>query len=686
MASPEISSVYSLSADGKKALYISAEKQDKNKWPRYDLYLKELKSQWKWPWENKEPVRLTENLSVLYADLSRDGKSVALVKKHHAKDFLGVLDVESKTVRYIFPSKNPQKSETDGEYNIYTPRFSPDGGQIVFSYWDGKNRQIGLIDTAGKIFYTFFKSGFDDRDPAFSPDGEWVIFSSDRTGVFNLYKKNIHTGALLRISNVSGGAFHGEMSPDGKKIAYVNFDKNGFSLYLMPDTVLEEIKVPTLFPDKSVDTLPPLIVSRPSSPYHSFPRQFLFSPMIIGEEVISGNKEATQGISRWFAGGVMNLMDPLSKNFIGAMILLQINEGFNFISPKFNNLVNPGIDKEFSLVYENKMFIPTLGAEFNLRTIHDKDRFWNEDLRDTSQLDYEISLMDIGATTRYQLTPSQKFHVLGNYFTSGNNFYNLDYFPEFSYLKGWRAGAMWTFLQEGRGSARDIAPKGIYAKIKADHWENELIKEGSFSEAFSVQSGHIVANMNSYPFNMVKASLKYGMPNPMYSKHVLGLQATGTVIDRPVHSYFEVGPFLKGYPFLKNKDSLFIAGNKAFQIEADYYFPIVKEINKTISFLYFNQAYGLAFFEAGGAWNHSLEEMKNISKNDLFKSVGAELRLECVSQSSYPFATYLRAVYGMDNPIQNERTRYQFGISFSFDNWGLIDIPDYLSRGLYATH
>jgi len=27
-----------------------------------------------------------------------------------------------------------------------------------------------------------------------------------------------------------------------------------------------------------------------------------------------------------------------------------------------------------------------------------------------------------------------------------------------------------------------------------------------------------------------------------------------------------------------------------------------------------------------------------------------------------------------------EKTRFQFGLSFSFDNWDVIDIPDYLDR------
>ncbi len=679
---PEVGSAYSLSGDGSKLTYLSSKKRDRDGFPRRDVFLRKLKPGRHW-YGLKDPQekRLTKNMSALYADLSRDGKTLVFVKKDHDYDYLVMQDIESGKTRCLFPNREGKRDTRFSECNIYTPRLEPNGDKIVFSYFDGAARQIGIVDTTGRMFYTFFSSGCDDRDPSWSPDGEHVLFSSDRTGIFNLYKKSVRTGQVLRVTNVSGGAFEGEMSPDGKQIAYINYDRTGFSLYLAPDTVIDAYQDNPLALKPKADSLPPLILSSNPKPYRTMPNKLLFSPMILGQEIIAKDKEANKGVARWFGGGLLSYFDPLNKNSLSALFLLQINEGFDFLGPKYPNFINPGIDKEFGLYWENRSLVPTIRGEFNLRTIHQIDRFWSEDDRDTMQLNYQLSLMDLGAGARYQLTPGQKIHAFGDLFSSQAYLYNVDYFPPYNYLKGWHAGLMWTFLQQGMNTASNIAPQGMYLKLKADRWHNELIREGTFSEAFTIENGAIVARMDEFDFNMVKADFKIGMPSPFYSKHFLGLAASAVGIDRPVHSFFEVGPLLKGYPAFLNRDSLYVSGNKSLQMEVEYYFPICKEINRAYGPLFLDQLYGMGFYEMGGAWNMNFRDLKNIRPDSLLKSVGAELRLECLTYSMYPLSAYLRAAYPLDmTGTFKERTRFQFGLSFTFDDWDLIDIPDYLQR------
>jgi uncharacterized protein YjeT (DUF2065 family) len=383
-------------------------------------------------------------------------------------------------------------------------------------------------------------------------------------------------------------------------------------------------------------------------------------------------------------GAVLNYFDPLNKNSISALMLLQLNAGWSILGPKYPNFVNPGIDKEISLLYENRVFAPTLRGEFDMRTVHTTDRFWNEDERDSAEINYELSLMDLGAGARYQLTPSQKLHAFGDLFSSQAFLYDVDYFPPYDYLKGWRAGLMWTFLQQGLNTASNIAPQGLYLKLKADHWANQLIRDGTFSEAFTINDGRIEARMDTIDFNMIKADVKFGIPNPFYSKHVLGIQASAVGIDRPVHNFFQVGPMLKGYPFFKNQDSLYTSGDKSMQMELDYYFPMRKEIDHAVGLLFIDQIYGMGFFEMGGAWNRSFKDLVNLRSDDFLKSVGFELRLEGITYSVYPLSAYALAAYPLNQPgTAKEKMRFQFGLSFTFDNWDLIDIPDYLDRNLH---
>lgn len=37
-------------------------------------------------------------------------------------------------------------------YNIYAPKFSPDGKHIVFSYFDNETRGLAVIDRDGKTY------------------------------------------------------------------------------------------------------------------------------------------------------------------------------------------------------------------------------------------------------------------------------------------------------------------------------------------------------------------------------------------------------------------------------------------------------------------------------------------------------------------------------------------------------
>ncbi len=682
-----VGSVFSLSSDDKRVMFLSSKKRDKNRWPRRDVYIREIKPKKTFFFKDKKEVRVTKELSVLYADLSRDAKFIVAVKKHGASDYLAVVGTNNGKPKYIFPHKSLTSHDSASSVSIYTPRISPDGKNIVFSYFDGKVRQIGLIDTAGKAFYTFFKSGFDDRDPSWSPDGKWIIFSSDRTGVFNLYKKNIKTGDVVQITNVSGGAFYPEMSHDSKQIAYVNYDKDNFSLYVISDTILNAFENKGVLIPVEDEKNPVLDVSASIEKYKYTPSLVLFSPIIVGQEVLSATRSAKSGKPSWLGGGVINMFDPLQKNYFAAMFLLQMNNGFDFVGRSYPNIINPEMDKELNLTYENRMLPFTLPVDFSLRTIHDKDRFWNEDERDTTELIYQISMTNFGISPRYQLTPNQKVHFLGNYFISSTFFTRLAFFPRFKYLEGYRLGLMWTYLSKASNTASNIAPMGLYLKIKLDRWNNELIKDGTLSEALTIENGHIKALTNPSNFYMGTLSAKYGIPNPLYSKHVVGVNFSGTFMtpakNSRIHSFFQTGPFMKSNPYLKNSDSLYLTGNNCLRLEFDYSLPVFKNINKSYGPLFLDQLYGLGFYEVGTVWNENPKDLEiEKLKDNSIKGVGVELRLESISYNVYPFSVFLRSSYALNDKLKSkERQRWNFGINFSFDNWEFIDIPDYISKG-----
>ena len=60
-----------------------------------------------------------------------------------------------------------------------------------------------------------------DAWPAFTPDGEWLVFASDREGGMEIWRLRLDSGQTLALTSEPGGAFMPRVSPDGRFVAYL---------------------------------------------------------------------------------------------------------------------------------------------------------------------------------------------------------------------------------------------------------------------------------------------------------------------------------------------------------------------------------------------------------------------------------------------------------------------------------
>ena len=93
-----------------------------------------------------------------------------------------------------------------------------------------------------------------DVDPRFTPDGRYLLWSSDRTGIYDVYAYELATAQLYQVTNVLTGAFQPVVSPDGSRLVYTGFTSDGFDLYTMP------------FDPKSFRLAQPFANARPDAP------------------------------------------------------------------------------------------------------------------------------------------------------------------------------------------------------------------------------------------------------------------------------------------------------------------------------------------------------------------------------------------------------------------------------------
>lgn len=172
----------------------------------------------------EEGPALTDGARTRYPDVSPDGDHVAFVVNHHGTQALYEMSRAEGSPRQLFRTRTYEQ--------VYTPRYSPDGSRIVFSQWsEGGYRDIRVYDRATGTIRDLTHDRAVDLEPVFTPDGRHVIFSSDRTGVHNLYSYDLATGEQRRLTNVVYGAFMPAVSPDVRWLVYVGYHARGFDLY-----------------------------------------------------------------------------------------------------------------------------------------------------------------------------------------------------------------------------------------------------------------------------------------------------------------------------------------------------------------------------------------------------------------------------------------------------------------------
>jgi Tol biopolymer transport system component/DNA-binding winged helix-turn-helix (wHTH) protein len=106
-----------------------------------------------------------------------------------------------------------------------TPRWSPDGRSIAFDYRPGPRGQIFVMDADGRRQRPLAANGFDQVVPSWSRDGTAIYFCSNRTGRYEVWRKNLASGSEMQVTH--HGGFAPSESYDGNSLYYTRFDGAG---------------------------------------------------------------------------------------------------------------------------------------------------------------------------------------------------------------------------------------------------------------------------------------------------------------------------------------------------------------------------------------------------------------------------------------------------------------------------
>jgi len=217
----------------------------------------------------QRPERLTAGVSdQLLGQLAPDGKTLYYVSNRNTTNELYRQEQDSPGSKLVF----------DEGADVTWPRLSPDGKRILYisfrddaagqlcvrdlpdkkrrclkdagsavqAQWIGSSR-IALVSRdslAGNLRLVAVDVGrtltghtLVERNllgPAVSPDGRWLAFDSDRSGVPQIYRVPLAGGDPEQLTTDSSTKIWPRWSPDGREIAYHGFKTGRRQLYLMP--------------------------------------------------------------------------------------------------------------------------------------------------------------------------------------------------------------------------------------------------------------------------------------------------------------------------------------------------------------------------------------------------------------------------------------------------------------------
>lgn len=148
---------------------------------------------------------------------------------------------------------------TDDRFADLQPMYSPDGRTIAFATDRGETDfntltfgeyRLALMDVASGQIRTLDPAGGDSRlvgkniNPQWTRDSRALFFISDRTGISNVYRMELATGALTQVTDLfTGVSGYTDLSPalsaaqNADRLVFTAYERSGFNIYSISNPV-----------------------------------------------------------------------------------------------------------------------------------------------------------------------------------------------------------------------------------------------------------------------------------------------------------------------------------------------------------------------------------------------------------------------------------------------------------------
>ena len=186
----------------------------------------------------REEIKIQNISAMAHPTWSPDGKEIAFSGMNDGQTDLYVYNLKSKKVRQL----------TNDLYSEVYPDYSPDGQYLIFSSdrktfeqkkvhgkWNLHLSRIHLADNKVEDYDQVFP-GADCINPCYDPQGN-VYFISDRDGFRNMYRYDLKEELFQMTDLKTGISGIGRYSPaisvskEGDRISFTHYFKSGYDIY-----------------------------------------------------------------------------------------------------------------------------------------------------------------------------------------------------------------------------------------------------------------------------------------------------------------------------------------------------------------------------------------------------------------------------------------------------------------------
>ena len=667
-----VRSTFSFIPGQNKIIYAKITEDNKNWYNVHDLFVYDLSTE--------DDTRLTHNLRANNPSVSNDGKKIVFIYQKDGTTNLGMVDIDGKNFKRLTFFENGEQ--------VYNPKFSPDDSYIIFDYSYANTRDIAKVKSEGGNIEFIIATNKDERNPTFDKNGN-IIYSSDETGIYNIYSIDPSSKNKKQLTNVLGGAFMAEVSDNGD-LLYSGYTSTGYKIFK-----IDQPEQPKVITGNSYVRLenPPLDTDKPLGNIESFNIKSLKN---YEDKDIKGlEKEKYSGVFSRLTFFPFLRFDNYNtgSTFIEKFkpgVFVTSSDMLDRYSIFAGGSLNARMERDLFLVFDYRNKLPLISAlglkpEISLELYSisrkaDVDVFFGENIvngkpvyDDTVATEVTYDLFEFDFIIKHRLFSrdqnlqlkysfSSYTAILGSFQLPNNN--GLYPTTKDNYFNGQNIEAKYTWHSILPTKDDEINPVGFNIDFTYNYEFSNYNEKGEYT----IEDGLLIPKYGDFNFNRLE--LKTGLYLPVFDSHTFNTTfRLGTIIGPTVPDFFDF--YLGGLIGMKSYPFYAISGNEIAWLNFTYRFPLFRNMDSKVGHLYIDKIFLSFNADIGNAWNRDATTIENFKKG-----VGAEIRIQLNSYYLFPTSIFFNASYGFDEfnrTVNNEIVKYgrewnlYGGILFGFE-------------------